>query len=273
MNTFIMNYKIFFPLLLAGLCAAVSTLRAQDCASGFCPQNVVIHHVQGKYSAKTVDLTYNFVPKTGASGDSYCWLDRNIGATSVAANYNASYTTYGWYYPWFPQENMPPGYTNNGTTLILPAYDFDVISDDPQRTTDLSPDDNSDVCDAFFGGAVVPSNAELADLVSKIATSVTTSSKFQSVMRNMYFPASGLTTATTAASSMNILDCYARSTSVYMVRVWTRTAITFDTYTRGILPYLLNSSGTYYDRMSYVNTGGNSNYYYLRAPIRCIIKL
>ena len=114
--------KILF--LLTGFLTGTTALRAQDCASGYCPENVVVHHIQGKYSAQTVDLTYNFLEVDGSDGNTYCWLDRNIGASARADNYYTSdNNTYGWYYTWGIVETMPPRYITNGTTAISDIFE------------------------------------------------------------------------------------------------------------------------------------------------------
>ena len=114
MNTLIMNYKILFPLL-AGLCAAVSTLRAQDCASGYCPESITVHHVAGDISPETVTITYPVVETTLGSSDGSvnCWIAQNLGATTQASSAtDATAAASGWYWIF----NQKQGYAHDGST-------------------------------------------------------------------------------------------------------------------------------------------------------------
>ena len=123
-----MNYKILFPLLLAGLCAAVSTLRAQDCTSGFCPPTLTMHHVAGDISPVTKDVTYTL--KADIYGTGTCALDRFLGASksvfgnvdglnAVSAAADADYI--GFYFQWGHSKGY---YTTSITSVTeeIPGY-------------------------------------------------------------------------------------------------------------------------------------------------------
>ena len=250
--------KILF--LSAVLGAGTTALRAQDCASGYCPENVVVHHIQGKYSAQTVDLTYNFLEYIGYDGEHYCWLDRNIGATTVASRYSSPYTSYGWYYTWFPVDGFPPKYTNDGVTAT--AYITGATAPNYVTDSDLSYDNGSDVCSILFGtNCVTPSTAEFRNLLFQYSTALaTTRAGVNNRLNYLKFPAAGSISYNPTGLSMNI-------SSSYGLHFWTRDYDSFVEYTKADRLYIVYSNGTVYDRYN------QSTYYYLSTPRRCIIKL
>ena len=261
--------KILF--LLTGFFTGTTALHAQDCASGYCPANVVVHHIQGKYSAQTVDLTYNFREINGTDNNTYCWLDRNIGASAKSATYNSDpATTYGWYYPWLPHESFPPTYTTNGvfaTYSVTGVYQYDV---DPLRTTDLSSSDKTDLCSVLFGSScVTPSQTEITAIFDSYSTSVTTAGAMNDFFNYFNIPASGysyLQYNSVRFSTLNITTSRAYSSSNYGVYYWIRDYGRFNYCTYG-------SSYTKYMYNSKIYTYLNSLPYGTLMPRRCIIKI
>ncbi len=128
-----MRYRIFISLLVAGLCAVVSTLRAQSCATGYCPETVKTRHFSGDISPETVTITYPVVETTLGStdGTTNCWLGQNLGATTQATSAtDASDAAAGWYW----QFNRKQGYTYNTSTSTRT----------PNTTWDASINESSD---------------------------------------------------------------------------------------------------------------------------------
>ncbi len=110
-----MRHRIFISLLAAGLCAAIGTLRAQNCATGYCPKSVTFHHFIDGISPETVTITYPVVETTLGSidGTTNCWLAQNLGATTQATSAtDASDAAAGWYW----QFNRKQGYAYNTST-------------------------------------------------------------------------------------------------------------------------------------------------------------
>lgn len=94
--------------LSVGFVLAMSgTLHAQDCATGYCPASITVHHKAGSVSAVTQDVTYG-VDKNSYSGTVACWITRNLGATMQATSAtDATLASAGWYW----QFNLKQGYS------------------------------------------------------------------------------------------------------------------------------------------------------------------
>ena len=267
-----MKHFIKTLVLLVYIIAGIATLRAQDCASGFCPENVVVHHVEGTYSAQTVDLTYNFIEIDGKEGGTYCWLDRNIGASTVCPERTCSFTSYGWYFYWRPLPGLHPWYTSDGETASSNDYIGSYILMDPEITSDLSLSDRSDVCSVLFGpNCVTPSINELSDIKAG-AYGGGISENGADVMEwftKLFVPPAGYIT-TTNNSSGSIVNSNFSSTQAHQYgnMLWSRTYAVFSTYSRASAWYWLYD---YYDNR-YSNTSSNPPYHYALS-IRCIMKL
>ena len=122
-----MKHLIFIPLLAAGVCAGIGTLRAQDCASGYCPSSITVHHVAGDVSPQTITISYPVVETTlGASdGSLNCWIAQNLGATTQATSAtDNTAAAAGWYW----QFNREQGYAHDGTTST-PDIDWSESND------------------------------------------------------------------------------------------------------------------------------------------------
>ncbi len=110
-----MRHRIFISLLAAGLCAAIGTLRAQNCATGYCPKSVTFHHFIDGISPETVTITYPVVETDIGSSDgtNACWLAQNLGATTQASSAtDDTDAAAGWYW----QFNRKQGYAYNTST-------------------------------------------------------------------------------------------------------------------------------------------------------------
>lgn len=95
--------------LFIALFAGASGLYAQDCATGYCPSTIVVHHKIGDLSAETKDITYNVVKITSTAAPT-CWITQNLGATTTPtafSDYGAAYD--GWLY----QGGLKKGYLNS----------------------------------------------------------------------------------------------------------------------------------------------------------------
>jgi len=122
--------------LSAGLVLAMSgALRAQDCATGYCPATITVHHKVDAVSPVTVDITYGVVA-TSLSGTQQCWITRNLGATTQATAWtDATAASAGWYW----QFNRKQGYSYStgsrvpNTTWITPISESSdwVAANDP----------------------------------------------------------------------------------------------------------------------------------------------
>jgi len=88
--------------LFIALFAGAHGLYAQDCAKGYCPSTIVVHHKAGDLSPIGADITYN-VLKVGT----LCWIAQNLGASAAPTafnNYGGNYD--GWVY----QAGLKQGY-------------------------------------------------------------------------------------------------------------------------------------------------------------------
>jgi len=108
-------------------------LCAQDCAIGYCPSTIVVHHKINDLSAETKDITYNVV-KIIATTLPTCWITQNLGAPNTPAaitDYGANYN--GWMYQVGHKQGTVPGgpYTNVVTAMTLTATDSWTAAQDP----------------------------------------------------------------------------------------------------------------------------------------------
>jgi hypothetical protein len=112
---------------------------AQDCATGYCPQSITMHHVSGDVSPQTVTIAY-VVVEADISGTTKCWIAQNLGATTQAASAtDDSDAAAGWYW----QFNRMQGYyydsgsnsrTPPSTWITSIDEDFGWISDNDPCT-------------------------------------------------------------------------------------------------------------------------------------------
>ena len=102
--------KISF--LTAFILAMAFAASAQNCATGYCPETLIVTHKQGDISPLTQTTTYGVVEST-LSGDTACWITQNLGATAQASSAtDASVAARGWFW----QFNRKQGYAHDGTT-------------------------------------------------------------------------------------------------------------------------------------------------------------
>jgi hypothetical protein len=135
--------------LFIALFMGAHTLYAQDCATGYCPSTIVVHHKIGDLSAASGDITYNVVKITTTTVPT-CWITRNLGAT-VAPTSAVGYSSnlLGWLY----QINCKQGY-NDAVTNAVP-----IAADPAPGVTAWS--SATDPCTLTFGAAWhVPTQSE-----------------------------------------------------------------------------------------------------------------
>jgi len=109
--------SIIISLLLA---AFAGTLYAQDCATGYCPATITVHHKAGSISPVTGDITYDVTKVMSAASTYKCFITRNLGASVVAAQAGgtAQYPADGWYWQWNRKQGFNAGTTS---TFIQPS--------------------------------------------------------------------------------------------------------------------------------------------------------
>ena len=107
--------KLF--LITSFILALGATLLAQDCATGYCPATITVHHKAGSVSPITANITYEVIKISVSSTTNKCFITRNLGATSAPANYSTpSYASNGWYW----QYNRKQGYyIGASSTFVL----------------------------------------------------------------------------------------------------------------------------------------------------------
>jgi hypothetical protein len=96
--------------LFIALFAGASGLHAQDCATGYCPSTILVHHKAGDLSPIGADITYNVV-KVGT----LCWIAQNLGASAAPTafnNYGGNYD--GWVY----QAGLKKGYVPTSNAMV-----------------------------------------------------------------------------------------------------------------------------------------------------------
>ena len=156
---------------MATLLLAVTGLQAQDCATGFCPETITVHHAAGDISPETVTITYPVVETTlGSAGNDIkqCWLAQNLGATTQAGSAtDPGDAAAGWYW----QFNRKQGYAIN--TNGTPTTTTDDVRT-PNTAWISSIDENSDwtlandPCRLLLGGGWrLPTNTEWTNADSK----------------------------------------------------------------------------------------------------------
>jgi len=96
--------------LFIAIFVGAHSLYAQDCATGYCPATITVHHKAGDLSPIGADITYNVV-KVGT----LCWIAQNLGAsTAPTAWSNAGGNYDGWVY----QAGLKQGYVNSSPALV-----------------------------------------------------------------------------------------------------------------------------------------------------------
>lgn len=108
--------------LFIALFVGAHGLYAQDCAKGYCPSTIVVHHIKGDLSAETKDITYNVV-KIITTTSPTCWITQNLGSPNTPTAYTDYGTTYnGWQFQINRKQGYVVGtYTNAVTTLSAPS--------------------------------------------------------------------------------------------------------------------------------------------------------
>lgn len=78
--------KIIISLGLV-LSSVLGLLAQDDCATGYCPKTILVHHMIGAVSPQTKDITYG-VKLLYVTGVGKCWITKNLGAFEQASAYN-----------------------------------------------------------------------------------------------------------------------------------------------------------------------------------------
>jgi hypothetical protein len=145
--------------LFIALFAGASGLYAQDCAIGYCPSTIVVHHKIGDLSAETKDITYNVVKITTTVSPT-CWITQNLGAPSTPTaygDYSSSYSGWGF------QLGTKKGLVDGATLPITTWTNF-------AAPLSLWPVDK-DPCTATFGSAWrLPTSTEWTNAVYNAAS-------------------------------------------------------------------------------------------------------
>lgn len=119
---------IFITLGLA--LGSVLGLQAQDCATGYCPPTITVHHYALQVSAATTTITYGVV-QTSLSGADKCWITRNLGATATATLVSDNTEAVaGWYYQFNRSDARSPSFRTNWSANITEDSNW-VQSNDP----------------------------------------------------------------------------------------------------------------------------------------------
>ena len=106
------------------------SLYAQDCATGYCPPTITVHHKVGDLSAVSGDITYEVVKITTTTVPT-CWIARNLGATSApTAVSDATSASAGWLYQvGLKQGNVVGSFNNVVTSMTLTSGGWPTATD------------------------------------------------------------------------------------------------------------------------------------------------
>ena len=148
--------KILFGLSLFLVVAFAA--RAQDCATGYCPETLTVDHNAGEISPLTVNITYGVVEST-LSGATACWITQNLGATAQASSAtDASVAARGWFW----QFNRKQGYAHDGTTRTPSVVNWITAID--ENSDWLA---ENDPCTLLLGGNWhIPTTTEYGNVVT-----------------------------------------------------------------------------------------------------------
>ncbi len=148
MKKILLGLSIVLVIAIRGL--------AQNCTTGYCPKTITVDHYAGDISPLTVNITYEVVEST-LSGDTACYIARNLGATAQATSANdASVEARGWFW----QFNRKQGYSHDGTTRTPSAVNWITsISENGDWEAENDP------CRLLLGsGWYIPSSADWTNI-------------------------------------------------------------------------------------------------------------
>jgi len=134
-------------------------LCAQDCATGYCPSSLIVHHKAGQVSPETVDITYTVI-QSSITGTAACWIAQNLGAPTYTTTLtdNAATTTTGWYWQFGQQKGL------RAVSHVI-VNTSDIVSDFTAQTTDWAT--ANDPCNLLLGGAWrIPTRTEWNAILS-----------------------------------------------------------------------------------------------------------
>jgi len=143
------------------LLALSAASYAQDCATGYCPANITVHHKAGSVSPVTGDITYG-VDKNAYTGTTQCWITRNLGATSQAtAGNDATVAAAGWNW----QFNLKQGYSYNGSRVPATTWIASISDSNNWQAA-------NDPCTLLLGATWrLPTNTEWGAVITAAAFS------------------------------------------------------------------------------------------------------
>lgn len=112
--------------LFIALFAGAHGLYAQDCATGYCPATITVHHKAGDVSPVGGDQTYNVV-QVGTGTTATCWITSNLGCSTTPSAWSDYGTaTNGWLW----QVNRKQGFVFNYWTNAVPSTSITVTAGD-----------------------------------------------------------------------------------------------------------------------------------------------
>ncbi len=193
MKKILLGLSIILVIAIRGL--------AQNCTTGYCPKTITVDHYAGDISPLTVNITYEVVEST-LSGDTACYIARNLGATAQADSAtDATPEARGWFW----QFNRKQGYSHDGTTRTPSVVNWITsISENGDWEAENDP------CTLLLGiGWYIPTSAEWTniDFNGGFATATNTwSSAF------VIHAAGYLDTSTGALADAGVLGRYWTST-------------------------------------------------------------
>jgi len=140
--------------LFIAIFVGAHSLYAQDCATGYCPSTITVHHKAGDVSPVGGDMTYGVV-KVGTGTSSTCWITSNLGA-SQAPGADTSYGSAvdGWLW----QVNRKQGFVFGNWTGAVPSTSISVTGSDVWVAA-------QDPCTLLLGSAWhIPTTSEFSSI-------------------------------------------------------------------------------------------------------------
>lgn len=152
--------KLIFSTLIV---LAVSTqLYAQSCTTGFCPTSITVHHKAGTISPVSGDYTYTVIATTAFGGGTKCFLQQNLGASTLPTGYNdATTTAQGWYWQYGNAQGFKATQTSNPSLTPSSGFQTSYANLPTSWTTATDP------CTLLLGaGWYIPSYLEWGNLAT-----------------------------------------------------------------------------------------------------------
>ncbi len=149
-------------------------MAQDDCETGFCPPSVTVHHYGGSVAPVDATITYEVV-ESSLSGNTRCWIARNLGASSAPSSSTVSTAGQsGWYW----QFNRKQGYSHNGTSFTPVVYWKSSISETSNWTA------GNDPCTLLLGDTwSIPTYTQWSNVISNASWGGSVSNSFGSVLK------------------------------------------------------------------------------------------